>query len=71
MNVEVAALILTGLRVFEDLLKMSKEPIIDKNGDVIANNLEEYRLMPSADIFKEVFGKTKEEVAIPKEDETI
>lgn len=62
MDIGTATLILAGIRLLEDMVNTSKEPIVDSEGNVIAKDLKEYRLKSSSDIFKNVFGKNIEEI---------
>lgn len=62
MDANTATLVLMGLRIFEDLVNGYNNPIVDKDGNVVAQNLKEFKLKKGEELFKQVFGKDLEEI---------
>lgn len=62
MDANTATLVLMGLRIFEDLVNGYNNPIVDRDGNVVAQNLKEFKLKKGEELFKQVFGKDLDEI---------
>ena len=61
MDANTATFILTAFRILEGVIKTHKDPIVDENGDILAENFQELSEMKTGDdLFRDVFGEDRD-----------